>query len=280
MRSNTHMATFRTSHFASISRQNGPDSNASIVVSDNQLPTGEKVFDHRIFLEKNPKARLVSVTVYGFNYITAIQTKFIVPGEEEPIITLHCGSQHEQAKRNEMHQETLNLESNEHIETVTCTIEIAPGYNRIRSLIFGTTFEKCLIMEGEVELGQKVDINDSLADFSKIDNDSILPESEANLDERRSDDLKDISKVEEDDNNKIRNHNEVEKRIIHTPKKDKRLSNKRQKGINSNSFKYQELDLSVYGRHLIGFRTIFNEYLEDLEVYTIKTPDVQDLVIR
>ena len=52
------------------------------------------------------------------------------------------------------------------------------------------------------------------------------------------------------------------------------------KGINPDSFKYQELDLSWYGRHLIGFRTIFNEYLEDLEVYTVKTPQVQEYSIR
>lgn len=36
-------------------------------------------------------------------------------------------------------------------------------------------------MEGEVELGQLVDINESIAEFSKIDNESILPESEAGL---------------------------------------------------------------------------------------------------
>ena len=46
------------------------------------------------------------------------------------------------------------------------------------------------------------------------------------------------------------------------------------------SFKYQILDLSVYGRHLIGFRSVFNEYLEDLEIYTSKTQDVQEYSIR
>jgi hypothetical protein len=36
-----------------------------------------------------------------------------------------------------------------------------------------------LILEGEVELANLIDIDDSIADFSKIDNDSVLPESEA-----------------------------------------------------------------------------------------------------
>lgn len=45
--------------------------------------------------------------------------------------------------------------------------------------------------------------------------------------------------------------------------------------FNPNAFKYQDLDLSVYGRHVIGFKTVFNEYLEDIEVYTKKASDVQ-----
>lgn len=47
-----------------------------------------------------------------------------------------------------------------------------------------------------------------------------------------------------------------------------------------NAFKYQSLDLSVYGRNLIGFKSTFKEYLEDLEIYTIKTPDVQEYTLR
>ena len=55
---------------------------------------------------------------------------------------------------------------------------------------------------------------------------------------------------------------------------------KRTKKFNPDAFKYQELDLSVYGRYLVGFRTIFNEYLEDIEIYTKKTPNVQEYVLR
>lgn len=130
----------RNSHFASIARNNVPDSNNSIVVSDNQHPSSDKIFDHRSFLEQNPKARLSSVTVFGFNYITAIQCKFIVPDEDGPIITLHFGSKHEAARRNEMHNETISLENNEHIETVNCCCSVEN--HRIRSLSLGTTYEK------------------------------------------------------------------------------------------------------------------------------------------
>ena len=38
-------------------------------------------------------------------------------------------------------------------------------------------------MEGEVELGHIVDIDDSIASFSEIENRSIVPESEANMSE-------------------------------------------------------------------------------------------------
>ena len=47
----------------------------------------------------------------------------------------------------------------------------------------GTTYEKWLILEGEVELGNLVELNESIASFSKIENESILPESEANQSE-------------------------------------------------------------------------------------------------
>lgn len=40
-------------------------------------------------------------------------------------------------------------------------------------------------MEGEVELGQIVDLNDSIASFSKMENESIVPESQANLSESK-----------------------------------------------------------------------------------------------
>ena len=48
--------------------------------------------------------------------------------------------------------------------------------------------------------------------------------------------------------------------------------------INDNDFKYQDLDLSVYGRYVIGFKTKFTEYLEDIEVYTKKATDIQDFI--
>ena len=134
-------------------------------------------------------------------------------------------------------------------------------------------------MEGEVELGQVVDINDSIADFSKIDNESILPESEANLDEHV------VSSLHEPSDHGDQNDQNYAKIEHNDDKKDKSGMSKKpikikQKGLNPDAFKYQELDLSWYGRHLIGFRTIFNEYLEDLEVYTVKTPHVQEYSIR
>ena len=49
----------------------------------------------------------------------------------------------------------------------------------------GTSYEKWLIMEGEVELGQIVDISDSMASFSEIENQSIVPESQAELSESK-----------------------------------------------------------------------------------------------
>lgn len=126
-----------------------------------------------------------------------------------------------------------------------------------------------------------VDLESSIAEFSKIDNESILPESEVNLDEHDEDNNQENQlKVQHDENRNDISNNEVEKRVVNTPKKDKRPVIKTKKGINPDTYKYQELDLSVYGRHLIGFRTKFNEYLEDIEVYTVKTPDVQDYIIR
>lgn len=118
MHSNAHAPTNRNSHFATIGRSHVPDSNNSIVNEERELPTGEKVFDHRQFLEFNPRAKLINVTVYGFNYITAIETKFQIPDEDEPVTFMHYGTMHENSRRNEMHKETLTLEANENIETI------------------------------------------------------------------------------------------------------------------------------------------------------------------
>lgn len=77
-----------------------------------------KIYDHWIFLQQNPYARLVSITCFGYNYITAIETKFEVPGQTELATFLYQGTMHEQAKKNELIKETLVLEENEQIETV------------------------------------------------------------------------------------------------------------------------------------------------------------------
>lgn len=116
--SNVYQNTNRNSHFTTIGRSQVPDSNASIVAEERELPSGEKVFDHRAFLEANPRAKLINVTVFGFNYITAIQTKFTVPGEDDPVIFLHYGSKHENSRQNEMHTEVLHLDPSENIETI------------------------------------------------------------------------------------------------------------------------------------------------------------------
>lgn len=117
--SNPHQA-IRTAHLGNQFRQMPHDSNASIAVSENHLPTGERLFDHRKFLEEHPAAKLTSVTIYGFNYITAIKTTYRVPELDDPVVITHCGSAYEHAKRKEQHSETLNLEQAEQIETVFC----------------------------------------------------------------------------------------------------------------------------------------------------------------
>mmetsp|Transcript_3021 Transcript_3021/g.2769 ORF Transcript_3021/g.2769 Transcript_3021/m.2769 type:complete len:107 (-) Transcript_3021:439-759(-) len=77
-----------------------------------------KIYDHWAFLEQNPNARLVSITCFGYNYVTAIETKFEVPGQIELSTFLYEGSMHEKAKKNEMIEATLLLDENEQIETL------------------------------------------------------------------------------------------------------------------------------------------------------------------
>lgn len=60
--SNAHPLTVRTAHLGASNRNMPADSNASIIMSENQLPTGGKMFDHWPFLDQNPNARLISVT--------------------------------------------------------------------------------------------------------------------------------------------------------------------------------------------------------------------------
>ena len=177
--SNMNHGTFRNSHIAQYNRNGNIDSNSSIVVSEAQLPTGEKVFDHRLFLEKEPRARLISITVYGYKYITAIQTKYLVPDEDEPRVSLHFGTAHDKAKKNEMHKETLEIDSNETIELIYCSCW--SENHRIRGITLVTSFDKCLIMEGQVELDYLIDVDSEISDLEKMENESIPPESEANL---------------------------------------------------------------------------------------------------
>ena len=97
-----------------------------------------KIFDHWLFIEQHPDARLVEMTWYGYNYVTAIEAKFQIPGEDDFSTIIHQGSMHDQAKKNEMYQETIILEENEQIETVNWWW--SAKNQRIRSLTFGTFF--------------------------------------------------------------------------------------------------------------------------------------------
>jgi len=49
---------------------------------------------------------------------------------------------------------------------------------------------------------------------------------------------------------------------------------------NHRAYKYQILDLSVYGRNIIGFRSTFQAYLEDLEIYTVKSSEAQGFLLK
>jgi len=212
-----------------------------------------KIYDHWAFLEQNPNARLVSITCFGYNYVTAIETKFEVPGQIELSTFLYEGSMHEKAKKNEMIEATLLLDENEQIETLNWWW--SAKNQRIRSLTLGTNYEKWLIMEGQIELAQIVNLSDSIASFSKIENESIAPESQAQLSERDQDVMENEPQDDES---------------LYAPPLIKKSK------IDENEFKYQDLDLSVYGRYLIGFKTRFGEYLEDIEIYTKKLAEIQN----
>jgi len=93
---------------------------SSIAVSDLQMPSGERIFDHRAFLEREPRARLLSVTIYGYNYIMAIETRYAVPEMDEPKIYLHSGTAFDLSKSSELHKETIELDYSEHIELISC----------------------------------------------------------------------------------------------------------------------------------------------------------------
>lgn len=139
--SNVYQHTNRNSHSHTLNVNQVQDSNNSVILSEREMPNGEKVYDHRPFLERNPHAKLVSITIFGYNYITAIETKFLVPGDEQQYTFLHSGSMHENSRRNEIHKENIVLEPTEYIETISCCCSVEN--HRIRSLMLGTTYEKC-----------------------------------------------------------------------------------------------------------------------------------------
>ena len=204
--SKDRFTSVRTNH-ATIEKRQPLESNMSLSVSEFWVNTGERVFDQKQFLEQEPKAKLISVTVYGYNYITAIQTKFVVPDKQDPYIFLHYGTAHEHPKKNEMRHETLDINNPggvntpEYIEVISCWW--SPENHRIRSLTLWTNYENWIIMEGEVELRNMVEVSESLEEFSKIDNESILPESEVH----RSSDGEIVEEDKSIQNNDIVNAN-------------------------------------------------------------------------
>ena len=100
-----------------------------------------------------------------------------------------------------MRHETLDIDNSEHIEIVSCCW--SPENHRIRSITLWTNYEKCLIMEGEVELKNILNVSESLEEFSKIDNESILPESE--MQRSSNDDIIEDDKSKDEENNAVNN---------------------------------------------------------------------------
>lgn len=243
------------------------ESKTSMTLSDLHSTSNEKVYDHQHFLELEPQARLISVSVYGYNYITAIETKYAVPGREDWYVFLHSGTAHDHAKKNEMHCETINILNYEYIVGVNCCV--SAENHRIRSISFTTNYEQWLIMEGEVELKHIIDVSDSLDEISKIENDSINSESAAHpsFDDEVEREIHEWGELGSNipSQNKINNFMKQNKNIA------KNSTRVRPKNAKLDKFKHQILDLQVYGRHIIGFRSVFGEYLEDFEVYSAVT---------
>lgn len=124
-------------------------------------------------------------------------------------------------------------------------------------------------MEGEVELKHIIDVSDSLEEFSKIEDDSVLSESVAHpsFDDEVEQEIHECNELDSNQRSFGKNNNFMpENKNI--AKNSTRL---RPKNSLLDKFKHQILDLSVYGKHIIGFKSVFNEYLEDLEVYSVLT---------
>lgn len=147
--------------------------------------------------------------------------------------------------------------------SISCSVD----NKRIRGITFGSNFERAIIMDGEVEISKLVDISESAMAESEAE-----IKSEAQLSSRRGD--INYDQLSYHSGSKMPDPREKYAFYLNyfsMELKDTKFIRKKKTKLNieeckvrtslNDNFKYQEINLYEFGKHVIGLKATFDEYL-------------------
>ena len=208
------------------------------------------------------------ITVYADYYICAIEVTYKNDDGLE-LMKIHSVN-NLYKKEKDIHKSTLEIDKNDYLDFIYC--EYSSHKSFIRSITLKTQKEKYLVLEGQVELmnqNQHELIQNKRLKLSKMYKTGFESKSKSIVSdiclEEISDD--DVSQPNFYINEEIKTEKMLKWESL-TEKNSQNSFELKEPSMSDFYLKCQSLDLSKYKLKIIGFKTFFDGYIEDIQVYT------------
>ena len=219
--------------------------------------------DFGIIEDSRTDIKVKSITVYASHYIMAIEVVYIESDLSETV-SVHAANSKYKNERPDIDKCTLNLAEDEYIDYINYSYSSQKKF--IRSIQVGTTGGHLMIMEGQIELNNmNADSQDST--YSSLVNNIGLEKDVSR---------KSASPLPQNfqNNSVMRSPNNEAKLSFSEPynkaKHDEKFNAKpiREVSFVGQKKKNRTLDLIKLKHRVVGLKTRFSDYLEEIELYT------------
>ena len=216
----------------------------------------KKIFDHAEVLNNSSNLKIRSITIYGENFIEAIWTEFIDELSLKTTLKLSKGTKFNPSN---CKYKRIDLKENEVIDLITWCYSQETA--TIQSLVFTTSLNNYWLVEREKSLS--MDSEDSIG-LENWSNQGLKAKGTESGAKNRKKSLK-VDIDSESRHNSLLNINSYKDNYNKIEKSSPMIKNSNSRLLGS-----QSINLKENGKWLAGFKLTFGEYLENIEVYSIR----------
>lgn len=248
-------------------KNRGPFSYTSLVSSqrtfhDVMFDEKDKVTDDfGIIEDSNTEVAIKQVTVFASHYIIALQVVY-VEGDLGETKVVHSSNEKYLNSRPDLEKRTLDLERDEYINYISYSISSQTGL--IRTLQIETTGGQQLLIEGQIELNNMNNESGQDSDFSSII--GLHKEEKATLVKSYEIPPPGIEYAEKLKTESVKAQTENQSMI--SPNQKFNNKDAHQGSVLKLEEKVKSLNFVKLNQRVIGFKTKFQGYLKEIDLYT------------